>query len=61
VTNLTESGGPAQVIEGQIGYEPIEGDAAGSVKPNGWLVQGFYEGDEGVVVRPWVICAKVAG
>jgi hypothetical protein len=49
------------VIGGQIGYEPIEGDAAGSVKPNGWLVQGFYEGAEGVVVRPWVICAKVAG
>ena len=52
---------PTQVSNGEIVYEPIAGDAAGSFQPNGWLVQGFNEGESDVVVRPWVICAKVAG
>jgi|SRR5262245_24439716 len=40
-------------------YKPIEDDAAGSFVPNGWLVQGYNRGDEDLIVRPWVICAKV--
>jgi hypothetical protein len=40
-------------------YEPSPGDAAGSFKPHGWLVQGFNDGDAPVIVRPWVVCAVV--
>ena len=40
-------------------YEPIPGDPAGSIKPNGWLVQGFNDGPDDVIVRPWVVCATV--
>jgi hypothetical protein len=50
---------PTQIKAGAVTYEPIPGDAAGSVKPNGWLVQGFNEGAADVVVRPWVVCAEV--
>jgi hypothetical protein len=50
---------PAQIEGGELVYNPIAGDAAGSFKPNGWLVQGFNTGPGDVVVRPWVICAKV--
>jgi Collagen triple helix repeat (20 copies) len=56
---------PTQIADGQTYYEnpaahqPIPGDAAGSLKPNGWLVQGFNDGESAVVVRPWVICAEV--
>jgi hypothetical protein len=48
----------------EITYSPIEGDTAGSFVPNGWLVEGFYGGPEvppdGIIVRPWVVCAEVA-
>jgi hypothetical protein len=56
---------PTQVRNGQTLYddptlyEPIQGDAAGSIKPNGWIVQGFKDGAAPVVVRPWVVCAEV--
>lgn len=40
-------------------YEPIPGDAAMSIRPNGWIVQGFNTGASDVVVRPWVVCAEV--
>jgi hypothetical protein len=50
---------PTQIEDGALVYDPIDGDAAGSLKPNGWLVQGFYDGADGVIVRPWVVCADV--
>jgi hypothetical protein len=56
---------PTQIANGQTYYEnpavhqPIPGDAAGSLKPNGWLVQGFNDGASAVIVRPWVVCAEV--
>jgi hypothetical protein len=50
---------PTQINAGAVVYEPIDGDAAGSIKPNGWLVQGFNDGTGPVVVRPWVVCADV--
>jgi hypothetical protein len=34
-------------------------DAEGSIVPNGWLVQGYNESGQNLVVRPWVICATV--
>jgi hypothetical protein len=35
-------------------------DAEGSLlAPNGWLVQGYNKSDRDLIVRPWVICAKV--
>ncbi|MGH3013294.1 MAG: hypothetical protein ACRDMY_15860 [Gaiellaceae bacterium] len=40
-------------------YSPIPGDEALSLKPNGWIVQGFYTGEGDVIVRPWVVCAVV--
>ena len=52
---------PTQVKDGSIVYEAIPGDAAGSLKPNGWIVQGFNDGAADVIVRPWVICATVNG
>jgi hypothetical protein len=54
---LTSS--PAQIKDGELVTEPIEGDAAQSIRPNGWLVEGFNNGDTELVVRPWVICAEV--
>jgi hypothetical protein len=56
---------PTQVRNGQTVYddpalyEPIPGDAAGSFKPNGWIIQGFNDGPNPVVVRPWVVCGEV--
>lgn len=56
---------PTQVFEGETVYdnpaaiEPIEGDEAQSIVPNGWIVQGFNDGDNPVIVRPWVVCAEV--
>ena len=52
---------PAQIRNGQLVYEPIPGDAAGSVQPNGWVVFGYNETGRTVTVRPHVICARVAG
>jgi hypothetical protein len=32
----------------------------GSLLPNAWVVEGFYNADTGTaLIRPWVICAKV--
>jgi hypothetical protein len=50
---------PVQISNEQIAYEPIDGDAAGSFKPNGWLVEGYNEGETPITVRPWVVCAEV--
>lgn len=54
---------PVQITESEgvfsFTYSPIEGDEAGSFVPNGWLVEGFYHGEGGQVVRPHVICANV--
>jgi hypothetical protein len=56
---------PAQIdAEGNVvsvtgGYTAIEGDAVGSFVPNGWLVEGFNNGNADLIVRPWVICAAV--
>lgn len=50
---------PTQVVAGALVYNPIPGDAAGSLVPNGWLVEGFNTGTAPVIVRPWVICANV--
>lgn len=51
---------PTQIKDGAVVYEPIAGDAAGSVEPNGWLVEVINSGDTDATVRPWVTCAKVA-
>jgi hypothetical protein len=51
---------PATIQNGQIVDTPIPGDPDGSIKPNGWLVEGFNNnpaGDPSVSVRPWVVCA----
>jgi hypothetical protein len=50
---------PTQIVGGAPGYEPIAGDEAGSIRPNGWLVQGYNDGAADVIVRPWVVCAVV--
>lgn len=51
---------PTQIQDGAVVYNAIEGDAAGSFRPNGWMVQGFNTGAGDVVVRPWVVCARIA-
>jgi hypothetical protein len=51
---------PAQIQNGAEVYQPIAGDAAGSVKPNAWLVEGFNNGTTDLIVRPWVVCAKIS-
>jgi hypothetical protein len=51
---------PTQIKDGQMTYEPIAGDEAGSLQPNGWVVEVVNHGDTDQVVRPWVVCATVA-
>jgi hypothetical protein len=53
---------PAQIVDGDpTAYTPIEGDVDGSYVPNGWLVEGFNNNADGeLIVRPHVVCAKVA-
>ena len=51
---------PAQIEDGQLIYSAIDGDGAGSFVPNAWLVEGYNFADQDLIVRPWVICAKVA-
>jgi hypothetical protein len=41
------------------GYVAIEGDTARSFVPNGWVVEGFNNGNTDLIVRPWVVCAAV--
>lgn len=51
---------PVQVKGGDPkAYEPIAGDVDGSFVPNGWLVEGFNNGDTDLIVRPHVVCATV--
>lgn len=50
---------PATEADERLVHIPIEGDAAGSFVPNGWLVEGFNNGNADLIVRPWVICAAV--
>ncbi len=49
-----------QIDNGQLVYSAIDGDNAGSFVPNAWLVEGYNFSDQDLIVRPWVICAKVA-
>lgn len=51
---------PTQIKDGKVVYVPIEGDKAGSLEPNGWLVEAINSGDVDATVRPWVTCATVA-
>lgn len=51
---------PTQIADGKVVYKPIEGDAAGSTQPNGWLVEAINTGAVDATVRPWVTCATVA-
>jgi hypothetical protein len=49
---------PATIKDGVIVDTPIPGDVDSSIKPNGWLVEGFNNNASGEVsVRPWVVCA----
>lgn len=51
---------PAQFKSGDEIYQAIPGDLDGSFVPNAWLVEGFNNGDNGVmIVRPWVVCALI--
>ena len=50
---------PTQIHNGQIEYTPIPNDPDMSIVPNGWLVEGFNSGTTDLIVRPWVVCAKV--
>jgi len=56
-----DANGNVVSLTGGAGFTPIAGDPAGSFVPNGWLVEGFNNNTTGsLVVRPWVICAKIA-
>lgn len=48
---------PATIQNGQVVDTPIPGDVDQSIRPNGWLVEGFNNGATDVTVRPWVVCA----
>jgi hypothetical protein len=49
---------PATIRHGEVVNTPIPGDVDQSIKPNGWLVEGFNNGSTtDVSVRPWVVCA----
>lgn len=49
---------PATIKHGKIVDTPIPGDKDMSIKPNGWVVEGFNNGaTTDVSVRPWVVCA----
>jgi hypothetical protein len=50
---------PNTAADERVVYTPITGDPAGSFVPNGWLVEGFNNGNTDLIVRPWVICAAV--
>lgn len=51
---------PTQIQGGKVVYQPITGDVAGSLVPNGWLVSAINNGTAPVIVRPFVICANIA-
>ena len=49
---------PATIKRGEIVNTAIPGDVDQSIRPNGWLVEGFNNGSTTAVsVRPWVVCA----
>lgn len=48
---------PATIKNGKVVDTPIPGDVDQSIKPNGWLVEGFNNGATDIIVRPWVVCA----
>jgi hypothetical protein len=51
---------PATIHDGVIVDTPIPGDTDQSIKPNGWVVEGFNNNAAtDVSVRPWVVCAFV--
>lgn len=52
---------PATGKTGLEGAAKIFDTVDGSIVPNAWLVQGYNMSDHDLVVRPWVVCAKVAG
>lgn len=52
---------PVQIEDGSVVYNPIAGDGAGDYRPNGWMVEGYNNSETSLTVRPWVICATVAG
>jgi hypothetical protein len=49
-----------QVVASEATGAVIEGDLAWSLKPTGWKVEVINSGTTDVIVRPWVICAKVS-
>jgi hypothetical protein len=48
---------PATIKHGAIVDTAIPGDPDGSIRPNGWVVEGFNNGTTDLSVRPWVVCA----
>jgi len=48
---------PATIKNGVIVDTPIPGDPDQSIKPNGWVIEGFNNGTTDLSVRPWVVCA----
>jgi hypothetical protein len=50
---------PTQIEDGELVVKPIEGDAAQSIQPNGWLVEVINNSNTDATVRPWVTCAKI--
>jgi hypothetical protein len=55
-----DANGNVVSLTGGAGFTPIATDPAGSFVANGWLVEGFNNNPTGsLVVRPWVICAKI--
>lgn len=51
---------PATIQKGKIVDTAIPGDPDGSIRPNGWVVEGFNKNTgQDVSVRPWVVCAAL--
>jgi hypothetical protein len=48
---------PATIRHGVVVDTAIPGDPDGSIRPNGWVVEGFNNGTAAISVRPWVVCA----
>jgi len=49
---------PATIVGRHVVDTPIAGDPDSSIRPNGWLVEGFNNNaGTDVSVRPWVVCA----
>jgi hypothetical protein len=48
---------PATIKQGVVVDTAIPGDPDGSIRPNGWVVEGFNNGTTALSVRPWVVCA----